>query len=287
VAVFRRILVPVAEDGADAGLLCYASMLVRVLGGPEARFVHVTREGADDGPPAGIEGRISTDFPGSRYDRAAGDVLDGILACAESSGADLILVGHASQRRRRSLARRLAAKSPCSVWMVPGGAPAAIRRILVPIDFGRRSADTVAVACAVAEGAGLDECLAAHVHFNDAAAAFDEFEEILAEDRDRAFGIFVAPIDLRGVWVKPMFVDSCHVADSILRAAREHGCDLIVMGTRGRSRSAAVLLGSETEHCMMNTGIPLLAVKHFGARLSLMGALRDDRVRKRGGERFT
>ena len=74
---------------------------------------------------------------------------------------------------------------------------------------------------------------------------------------------------------------------SILRIAMEQSCDLIVMATRGRSPSAAVLLGSETEHCLMATPIPLLAVKHFGARLSLLQALRDQRFRKRGEERFT
>jgi hypothetical protein len=31
----------------------------------------------------------------------------------------------------------------------------------------------------------------------------------------------------------------------------------------------------------------LLAVKHFGARLSLLKALRDERLRKRGDERYT
>src|SRR6185436_5111056 len=147
--------------------------------------------------------------------------LDSILAAAAEFEADLVLLGHTSERRRRSLARRLAARAPCSVWMAPAGSPPSIRRILIPIDFSRRSANTVAAACALAEAAGLDEALALHVHFNDALVTFDELDEILAEDRDRAFCLFVAPIDLRGVWVKPLFVDSARVADAIVRAARE------------------------------------------------------------------
>jgi len=143
------------------------------------------------------------------------------------------------------------------------------------------------VATAICEATGLDECLALHVSFNESLVTFDEFDDILAEDRDRAFGIFVAPIDLHGVWVKPLFVDSCHVAPTIIRTAAEHGCDLIVMGTRGRSPSAAVLLGSETEQCMMTTPVAILVLKHFGARLSLLQTLRDQRIRKRGDSRFT
>ena len=52
----------------------------------------------------------------------------------------------------------------------------------------------------------------------------------------------------------------------------QHEVDLIVMATRGRSRSAAILLGSVTEEMILATGVPLLAVKHFGARLGVLQA---------------
>ena len=262
-------------------------MLRRTLGEPEIRCVHVARDPENEVLRARLERVVAAALPGVHCDLLSGDVQDGILSSVLAFEADLILLGHASRRRRRSLARRLAAGAPCSVWMAPAGSPPAIRRILIPIDFSRRSADTVAAACAIAEAAGLDECLAIHVEFNEALVTFDELDEILAEDHDRAFGLFVAPIDLRGVWVKPIFVDAPRVASAVVRAAAEHDCDLIVMGTRGRSPSASVLLGSETEECIMTTGVPLLAVKHFGARLSLLGALQDDRVRQRGEVRFT
>jgi SulP family sulfate permease len=287
VALFRRILLPLSGRETDKGLLCYAAMLSRVLGSPDIRCLHVARDPDSVVLRAELERRIALAIPTSRCDFVAGDILDSILAAAARFEADLILLGHASRRHRRSLARRLAGEAPCSVWMAPEGSPATIRRILVPIDFSRRSADTLAAATALAAAAGLDECVALHVDFNEAAVSFDEFDEILAEDRDRAFGIFMAPIDLHDVWVKPIFVDSARVADTIVRTAVEQECDLIVMGTRGRSPSAAVLLGSETEQCIMTTGMPLLAVKHFGARLSLLGALQDERLRRRGEDRFT
>ena len=286
-ALFRRILLPLSGRETDKGLLCYAAMLSRVLGSPDIRCLHVARDPDSGVLRAEFERRIAHAIPGSRCDFVEGDILDSILATAADYQADLILIGHASRRRRRSLARRLAGEAPCSVWMAPEGSAATIRRILVPIDFSQRSADTLAAATALAAAAGLDECFALHVDFNDVLVSFDEFDELLAEDRDRAFGLFIAPIDLHDVWVKPIFVDSARVAEAIVRAAAEQTCDLIVMGTRGRSPSAAVLLGSETEQCIMTTGTPLLAVNHFGARLSLLGALRDERLRRRGEDRFT
>jgi len=271
---FRRLLVALAGRESDTGLLRYAGMLGRILPGTETVCLHV----ADPNP----RGQLAADV-----EVVTGDLLDSILAAATARSSDLILVGHSSGRRRRSLARRLAMRAPCSVWMVPDQSPDSLNRILVPIDFSRISADSVSAATALAEAAGRDECLALHVHFNEASVTFDEFDEILAEDRDRAFGLFVAPINLHGVWLKPLFVDSPQVAQTIVRTAVEQSCDLIVMGTRGRSPSAAVLLGSETEQCLMYSPVPVLAVKHFGARLSLLQALRDERVRKRGDDRFT
>jgi nucleotide-binding universal stress UspA family protein len=160
--------------------------------------------------------------------------------------------------------------------------------VLVPVDFSPRSADSLGIATSICEAAGLDECLALHVYFNDAAVTFDEFDEILVENAERAFGIFTAPVDLHGVFARPSFVEAPNVAQTILRVAVEQTSDLIVMGTRGRSASAAVLLGSETEQTLMRAALPVLAVKHFGARMRLFQALRDQRVQRRDSqERYT
>ena len=287
VVPFRRLLVALSGRPTDAGLLRYAAMLNRVLPGAEIRCLHVADEKDSTRLCAELASVASQFLPEARSDVVAGDVLDSILEVATAQNSDLILLGHSSGRRRRSLARRLSMKAPCSVWMAPGQTAPCLSRILVPIDFSRISADTVSVATALAEAAGLEECLALHVDFSEAVVTFDEVDEMLSQDRDRAFGLFIAPINLHGVWVKPLFVDSPHVAQTIVRTAVEQACDLIVMGTRGRSPSAAVLLGSETEHCLIASPVPVLAVKHFGARLSLLQALGDDRLRKRGRERFT
>jgi hypothetical protein len=59
--------------------------------------------------------------------------------------------------------------------------------------------------------------------------------------------------------------------------AQQDETDLIVMATRGRSRAAAVLLGSTTSSAMAITPIPLLAVKHFGSLMSVVDAILDHR----------
>lgn len=51
------------------------------------------------------------------------------------------------------------------------------------------------------------------------------------------------------------------VADAIVRAAREEQCDLIVMGTHGRSGVNRLLLGSVAEGVARRTQVPVLLVR--------------------------
>lgn len=55
-------------------------------------------------------------------------------------------------------------------------------------------------------------------------------------------------------------------AQEILRAADELGCDLIVMGTHGRTGVRHVLMGSVAEHVLRTAGCPVLVVKPPVAR---------------------
>ena len=50
-------------------------------------------------------------------------------------------------------------------------------------------------------------------------------------------------------------------AIEIIAAAQRHGCDLIVMGTQGRSALGNLLMGSVAMRVIANSPIPVLSVK--------------------------
>jgi nucleotide-binding universal stress UspA family protein len=52
-----------------------------------------------------------------------------------------------------------------------------------------------------------------------------------------------------------------NVADSIIKAAKKHKCDLIVMASHGRKGMARVLLGSETLSVLTHTSLPVLVLR--------------------------
>jgi nucleotide-binding universal stress UspA family protein len=51
------------------------------------------------------------------------------------------------------------------------------------------------------------------------------------------------------------------VADGIIRAAAEQGCDLIFMASHGRRGITGLLLGSETSHVLTHCKIPVLVYR--------------------------
>ena len=286
---YRNLMVGLARTATDAGLIRYALMVARLGTAKEIHFVHIVPGGSatpaqqdQDRVVGDLQAEVHSQLDGTlgavqlSYQVLQGPLVDQLLVYAAEKHIDLLLVGHQpSHSSRKALARRLAMKAPCSVWMVPDGAPAALRRILVPIDFSEHAADTMRVATSMAHLSERAEVLALHVYFNEAVITYEEYDQVMRGEEEEAYRRFVAPLDTKGVDITPLFEESANIAETIVAAAQRQNADLIIMATRGRSRSAAILLGSVTEETILLTGLPLLVVKHFGAHLSVLQALLD------------
>ena len=64
-----------------------------------------------------------------------------------------------------------------------------------------------------------------------------------------------------GVNAKAVVVKSDLIAEAIIAAAKKHECDLIVMASHGRKGLKRMLLGSETQHVLTHTHIPVLVLR--------------------------
>jgi len=65
----------------------------------------------------------------------------------------------------------------------------------------------------------------------------------------------------KGVSVKAVIAKSDLVAEAIVTAAKKHKCDLIVMASHGRKGIKRLLLGSETQHVLTHSHIPVLVLR--------------------------
>ncbi len=65
----------------------------------------------------------------------------------------------------------------------------------------------------------------------------------------------------KGVTVKAITVKSDLVSDAVISAAKKQKCDLIVMASHGRKGIKRLLLGSETQHVLTHSPVPVLVLK--------------------------
>lgn len=79
----------------------------------------------------------------------------------------------------------------------------------------------------------------------------DSLEQLASDLRNAHKNVRITPIRAVG-----------HPFVEIVRAAREHNVDLIVMGTHGRTGLAHMLIGSTAEKVVRMAPCPVLTVKH-------------------------
>ena len=87
-----------------------------------------------------------------------------------------------------------------------------------------------------------------------------EVDDVVAiETKARKVALDSATAAIRDLGVKPAHVARPgNPAEEIVRYADEHGIDLIVIGSRGRGRMAALLLGSVSNKVVQHTSCPVL-----------------------------
>ncbi|MDF1485349.1 universal stress protein [Ramlibacter sp. H39-3-26] len=64
-----------------------------------------------------------------------------------------------------------------------------------------------------------------------------------------------------GVKAKTVTTKSDFIAEAIIAAAKKSKCDLIVMASHGRKGIKRLLLGSETQHVLTHSHVPVLVLR--------------------------
>ncbi len=88
-----------------------------------------------------------------------------------------------------------------------------------------------------------------------------QVERKWSEEAQATVDAVKAQAGTQGVRAKAVTVKSDIVSDAVLSTAKKHRCDLIVMASHGRRGIKRLLLGSETQHVLTHTNIPVLVLK--------------------------
>ena len=146
------------------------------------------------------------------------------------------------------------------------------RRILIATDGSRLSRK------AAEEGIALARSLGASVvgfharppmmlpYYGEPAIVLPKkTEEMLEKEGFNAAQKYLAKMEAiakkAGVEFKGVQVVDYSPADSLVRTAKKEKCELIVMASHGRRGISRLLLGSETNHVLTRSRVPVLVVR--------------------------
>ena len=142
------------------------------------------------------------------------------------------------------------------------------QRILVPTDGSELTGR------AVTAGVDLAKALGAEVHtlcvkepFPYGAVAEmqptppQEFFDAQERTAARNVRAVIDACDAAGIVCHAQTIEGLQPWEAIVEHAAEQRCDLLVMGSHGRSGLASLFLGSETQDVLKHTTLPVLVVR--------------------------
>lgn len=153
-----------------------------------------------------------------------------------------------------------------------------ISTILHPTDFSEESREAFRVACALSRDYGA-RLVVLHVSTPPVAVFAGDGVTMMpihpADDREQLWDELrqIKPVNAR-VAVEHRLLEG-DAATEIVRAAKEIECDMVVMGTHGRSGLGKLLLGSVAEHVLRNATCPVLTIRRPNDQSSIARANKD------------
>lgn len=288
---FKRIGLFLTGGTPDETAIRFANRITEIAQSDELICVFsATDAGPEieaDTAEAEVRGLL-TEHPASvlRFRFHAGAGAEDVLRSARDNDLDLLVLGRplpTDQLDPGQSFARIARKSPCSVLIVPAGAQPHLARLLVPMDGSRHARLALETAVAIARGSqhATPQVVAQTVFsvgygYSKTGVTLPEVIATIASNTEAELRKYVTGVDVGGVEFKTICTCSERLADAVHDTAVVNKMDVIVVGSRGLSPSAAVILGSTTERILHRAALPVLIVKEKGETTTLLEALLGD-----------
>ncbi len=299
---YERILVCIDRSVYDAPLLAYAGGRSRAASSKEVHFLYVLDDterlsyDTPEGSPAprdlsgeALQALVTEHFNGHGREHLLYEVirrspLIEILRYAHEKDVDLIMMGRHCGCQvvaddEALLARRITRKATCSVLVLPEEYALQAEAIVVPVRDTECSANALEAACGIAAATGATvtalNVYAVHAGYSRTGTNLEEHQALLEAAATRECARLIKRTDTHGMKVEYKCAPDLHgkPVPIILEALGSGSGRAVVIGARGRSGAAGVLLGTVTDQLIRKSPSPVLAVKKKGECLGVLRAL--------------
>lgn len=299
----KRVLVAVDLTEMDETLVRYIVMLSNAISFDKVYFLNVMKSmqypekviekypdllaPMDEAAKNEIQYTI-THFSGNQFQTdyeieiKDGHRVEKILKWAKVKEVDLIVLGRKSGFKGEGIvSSKIVNLAPCSVILVPEVLPESLQKILVPLDYLRKSETVIEFSLNMASNiSGLEiTCLNIYdvpTGYHASGKTYEEFAEIMKHNAEDSFNECLDKYDTKGIKIEAIYEldENRHVAEKIYQISIKERVSAIVIESKSRTQAAAMLLGSMAEKLIkLNSQIPLIIVKDRKHNMDFFEAL--------------
>ncbi len=231
-----------------------------------------------------LKNKISSEFGELNFDLIVmeGHPVHDLVEIVRKENIDLVIVSSHDDNEGGLNNGRFVRHSPCSVLILNRASKLKFDRVLVPVDCSDHSD-------LVLEKILLSEPLkkGSEVHFlnvyprptafYETGMNFEDFARIAEQNAREEVDVFLQSGDLKVLNYKAEVVmDQGHnVAKTILDSAHKQGSDLVIIGSKGKTGVATLLLGSVTEKLLdLSEDVPILVIKDPAQEIKFLDAIK-------------
>ncbi len=297
---FKVILVALDLSEMDDRLIRYAAVMSKMAPIERIIFVHVAKDlelpddlrkkypdllaPLDESIESDIRGKVEGIFGPTdvdiNYIIKEGNPIEKLLKLSKIKEVDLILMGRKKSLRGSGLvSSHIARKCPCSLLLVTEDFNEQISKILVPVDFSQHSLMATRQALGLATNADAQVVFSHAYHvpsgYHKTGKSHDEFAKIMKGHAENDCKRFLQRNELPAdIECEYMLTNDGLTAELVYTYGKNAQADLIVMGSKGRTRTSAILMGSLAEKIVFKSAdIPVLIVKSKGENMGFLEAL--------------
>ena len=277
-SVLRALVDSAMRLGVQSVLLCHIENRDH-LAGPLMGLTSRDDDGSSETPPAldAVAERLQQELPDNIKVEAkllVGPTEAVLVQTVDQNDIDLVMMGRNpavdGQPGWGSSRRKLLRLTTCSVLVVPHGSDVDWSRVVCGMDFSQCARAALSVAC------GASDSVDAIYQYDpktvvEAGRKQEEFRQQVANNARKLLERDMVA-DTSGNMVRPNLVvhPGGQVADVLIRYAQ---ISPIIMGSRGMTPLAALLLGSSADRVAGRALGPVLIVRRKGSVLGLLERL--------------
>ncbi len=303
---FNKIIVGLDLSDLDKDLMAAASKISALSGAKEVYFINVIKEFS-------IPDKLKKEFP-DIVDRAIedrrksieeevkknfkhedahvvikvlieqGPITKSFMRLIQQYKIDLIVLGKKNEKEAGGvLVSRIARRAGCSLLMIPKG-PLSFKTIHVPTDFSNYSVRALEKAVTFARRSKeptkliIQHVFQVPVGYHYTGKSFKEFAEIMKDNAKIEYRRFISKVKTDGLDIEEMYTidKNDDVISVIYSTSKKIKADMIIIGAKGKTATAAIFIGSKAEKLVtLDSDIPVLVIRPKGKVTGFIEALQE------------